>query len=187
MSWIRSVSAAEARARHGQLDDCIPGVEPLDNIRSVHGLRPQIREDHLAHYRSFLHRDGNSLPRWQLKLVGVYESLLNACEYCVERYCQGLVRLPGADASGRHRVLLERDEDDAFPCPPGVMPRYAAVLTRMPSASAAAHIAPLRANGRDDGQILELNQVSACCNYANRTVLGLGSRLESAPGPAPGG
>ena len=32
----------------------------------------------------------------------------------------------------------------------------------------------LRAAGLDDGQILEINQVTAYFNYANRTVLGLG-------------
>ncbi len=32
----------------------------------------------------------------------------------------------------------------------------------------------LRSAGYDDGQILEINQVSAYFAYANRTVLGLG-------------
>ena len=32
----------------------------------------------------------------------------------------------------------------------------------------------MREKGWDDGQILEINQVAAYFNYANRTVLGLG-------------
>ena len=32
----------------------------------------------------------------------------------------------------------------------------------------------LRATGYSDGEILEINQVTAYFNYANRTVLGLG-------------
>jgi alkylhydroperoxidase family enzyme len=35
-------------------------------------------------------------------------------------------------------------------------------------------IRALRATGLDDGQILEINQVTAYFSYANRTVLGLG-------------
>ncbi len=93
------------------------------------------------------------------------------------------------------RSALQRDEVDAFRSPLDLVLRYAAVQTRMPSALAAAHIAPLRGNGLDDGQILELNQVSACFNNAYQSVLGLGIRLESGlgirlesgPGPAPGG
>ena len=36
----------------------------------------------------------------------------------------------------------------------------------------------LRAAGFDEGEILEINQVTAYFNYANRTVLGLGINTE---------
>ena len=39
-------------------------------------------------------------------------------------------------------------------------------------------IEALRAAGFDDGEILEINQVTAYFAYANRTVLGLGIGLE---------
>ena len=37
-----------------------------------------------------------------------------------------------------------------------------------------AMVAELRDLGYEDGEILEINQVSAYFNYANRTVMGLG-------------
>ena len=37
-----------------------------------------------------------------------------------------------------------------------------------------ADVADLRDHGYEDGAILEINQVTAYFNYANRTVLGLG-------------
>ena len=37
-----------------------------------------------------------------------------------------------------------------------------------------ADVAGLRGHGYDDGAILEINQVTAYFNYANRSVLGLG-------------
>ena len=51
---------------------------------------------------------------------------------------------------------------------------YARMLTVDPSAIDAQDIDDLRQSGFDDGEILELNQVSAYFAYANRTVLGLG-------------
>ncbi len=48
------------------------------------------------------------------------------------------------------------------------------MLTVDPSTIDAQDIDELRESGFDDGEILELNQVSAYFAYANRTVLGLG-------------
>jgi alkylhydroperoxidase family enzyme len=55
---------------------------------------------------------------------------------------------------------------------------YAEALTRDPSSVTEAMIEGLRAAGYDDGEILEINQVTAYFAYANRTVLGLGCSTE---------
>ena len=47
-------------------------------------------------------------------------------------------------------------------------------LTENPAQVTDADINSLRENGWSDGEILEINQVSAYFAYANRTVLGLG-------------
>jgi uncharacterized protein YciW len=51
---------------------------------------------------------------------------------------------------------------------------YARVLTRDPAGLSENHVIGLREAGYTDGEILEINQVSAYFSYANRTVLGLG-------------
>ena len=51
---------------------------------------------------------------------------------------------------------------------------YAKMLNNTPADLREHHIEELRAVGFDDGEILEINQVSAYFAYANRTVLGLG-------------
>ena len=51
---------------------------------------------------------------------------------------------------------------------------YARKLTEAPAEMTEQDITALRAAGWDDGEILEINQVSAYFAYANRTVLGLG-------------
>ena len=54
---------------------------------------------------------------------------------------------------------------------------YSKKLTTRPAAITAEDIDYLRSKGVDDGEILEINQVVAYFNYANRTVLGLGVNL----------
>jgi uncharacterized protein YciW len=51
---------------------------------------------------------------------------------------------------------------------------YVEKLTSEPSAIDVSDMDELRQAGFDDGEILEINQVSAYFAYANRTVLGLG-------------
>ena len=179
MSWIRRVEDHEARGRLARLyESARSNGEPLDNILLVHGLRPHTLDGHLGLYRSVLHHGANTLPRWQLELVGVYVSMLNGCDYCVVHHLRGLARLVGEDEAERLRRLLAQDNAEALPSPLDLMLRYAAVLTRMPTALAARHVEELRNNGLGDGEILELNQVAAYFNYVNRTVLGLGVGLE---------
>ncbi len=52
--------------------------------------------------------------------------------------------------------------------------QYVRKLTENPAQVTDADINSLRENGWSDGEILEINQVSAYFAYANRTVLGLG-------------
>ncbi len=56
--------------------------------------------------------------------------------------------------------------------------RYAERLTRDPAAITEDDIERLRAVGLRDGEILEVNQVTAYFAYANRTVQGLGGTTE---------
>jgi len=51
---------------------------------------------------------------------------------------------------------------------------YAQKLTQAPAEVTESDVIEMRDAGFSDGEILEINQVSAYFNYANRTVLGLG-------------
>ena len=52
--------------------------------------------------------------------------------------------------------------------------KYAGTLTEAPWNLVEADVQALRDLGYSDGEVLEINQVSAYFSYANRTVLGLG-------------
>ena len=54
---------------------------------------------------------------------------------------------------------------------------YAGTLTRIPAQIESSDIHDLRQAGFDDGEILEINQVTAYFCYANRTVTGLGVNI----------
>ena len=178
MSWIRTVAYDEAEGRLKQLYDRIKGADDnVDNIMMVHSLRPHTMEGHMAIYKAVLHHSGNRVPKWFLETIGVWVSLLNGCEYCIEHHRHGLARLLADEdrAAAIGEALAREDiEGGPFEEPEKAALRYAHVLTRSPASVTEAMVAELRDLGYDDGEILEINQVTAYFSYANRTVSGLG-------------
>jgi len=176
--WIAHVPYSEADGCLKLLYDRIKGPDDnVDNIMLAHSLRPHTMEGHMAIYKYVLHHASNATPKWFLETLGVYVSQLNGCAYCVDHHFSGLIRLVGVERANVLRTAIETDalatvfneqEVAAF--------RYAEALTRTPQANDAlcGHVEAMRKAGVDDGCILEVNQVVAYFNYANRTVLGLG-------------
>ena len=177
MSWIKTIAYAEASGRLRKLYDRIKGPgDNVDNIMLAHSLRPHTMEGHMALYKHVIHHSSNKLEKPYLETVGVYVSMLNDCEYCIEHHFAGLCRLLNdQDRADAIRSALEDEEPAAaFAGKELAGLNYARMLTVDPSAVDAQDIEDLRESGFDDGEILELNQVSAYFAYANRTVLGLG-------------
>ena len=146
----------------------------------AHSLRPHTMEGHMALYKHVLHHTRNTLPKVFLETIGVYVSSLNNCAYCVEHHFAGMARLLGDHerASLVRRVLESRQPADAFEGAELAALQYAEQLAIRPDTISESVIEGLRAAGLDDGQILEINQVTAYFCYANRTVLGLGINTE---------
>jgi uncharacterized peroxidase-related enzyme len=178
VSWIRTIPYEEATGRLRQLYDKVKGPgDKVDNILMAHSLRPHTLEGHMAIYKYVLHHSCNRIPKWFLETIGVLVSLMNKCDYCVEHHFAGLKRLLGDDARAeRMRAALERGdfEEAGLEERQKAALRYAAALTRAPDQIGEGMIRELRDAGFDDGEILEINQVTAYFAYANRTVLGLG-------------
>jgi uncharacterized peroxidase-related enzyme len=127
-------------------------------------------------YKYVLHHPRNALPKAYLEAIGVYVSSLNDCQYCVEHHFAGMARLLNDDkrAANIREALQNHMPADAFSGAELAGLEYAASLTLNPGEVAKADIDALREAGLDDGEILEINQVTAYFSYANRTVLGLG-------------
>lgn len=176
-SWIKFVPYLEAEGKLKTLYDRIKGPnDNVDNIMLVHSLRPHTLEGHMVLYKNVLHHTGNTMPKWLLETVGVYVSLLNKCGYCVEHHFNGLKRLLNDDARSQSmRLALEQNNfKSVFDTREQAILDYAQALTLQPSSVNENLILELRAVGLSDGEILEVNQITAYFAYANRTVLGLG-------------
>ena len=180
MSWIKTIAYEEASGRLKTLYDRVKGADDnVDNIMMSHSLRPHTMEGHMALYKHVLHHSANQLPVWQLETIGVYVSLLNGCDYCVEHHFAGLRRLVGDERAETIRAALNNCAfAGAFDTREASALKYAAALTERPWTVTRDMVDAMRDAGYDDGEILEINQVTAYFAYANRTILGLGTTTE---------
>lgn len=181
MTWITTISYEDATGKVKRLYERIKGPDNnVDNIMLAHSLRPHTMEGHMAIYKNVIHHPRNTLPKWLLEAVGVYVSLINKCDYCIEHHYVGMQRLLDNDErSSEIRTALEVDApEQVLSGRELAILIYAAKLTRTPMETTRQDLDALREASLDDGQILEVNQVTAYFSYANRTVLGLGINKE---------
>lgn len=181
MSWIKTVAYEDAKGKLKTLYDRVKGPDNnVDNIMMAHSLRPHSMEGHMHIYKYVLHHSANTIPKHFLETLGVWVSLLNKCGYCVEHHFQGLRRLlSDDDRANAIRQAFEADElSPTFSDKESAAINYARALTLSPSELTSESVEALRQAGWDDGEILEINQVSAYFCYANRTVLGLGVSID---------
>ena len=177
MTWINTVAYEDSEGKLRQLYDRIKGPDKnIDNIMLAHSLRPHSMQGHMTLYKYALHHPRNTLPKVYLEAIGVYVSSLNNCDYCVEHHFAGMARLLNdtARAEAIRIALQDRRPEDAFEAGELAGLNYACKLTLTADQITETDIEALRQAGLDDGQILEINQVTAYFSYANRTVLGLG-------------
>ncbi len=181
MSWIKTIPPEEAVGKLKEIYNRVssPGKK-IDNILQVHSLRPHTLEGHMKLYKNVLHHNNNTLPKWFLETIGVYVSILNNCSYCVEHHFAGLKKLiEDENKSASIRYSLAEDNPEMyFSGNYLLLLKYAKKLTINPSTIQKIDIETLQNAGIDDGEILEVNQVTAYFCYANRTVLGLGTSIK---------
>lgn len=177
MSWIHVISYNKASGTLKKLYDRVKGPNNnVDNIMLAHSLRPHTMAGHMALYKNVLHNSNNTLPKWFLETIGVYVSYLNKCDYCIEHHSLGLKRLLNNDAKFNQIQLNLQTENfcKIFESKYDKALIYAKLLTINPFSISKNEIDILLNEGFTNGEVLEINQVTAYFNYANRTVLGLG-------------
>lgn len=181
MTWIKTIPFSEATGRLQKLYKKVSGPNNnVDNIMLAHSLRPHTMIGHMALYKNALHNSNNTLPKWYLETIGVYVSVLNHCDYCIDHHFEGLKRLLEDDKKSNElkeglktdtfNMILEKKYVEGL--------RYAKKLTKSLDILGFEDVERMKSVNLSDGEILEINQVTAYFNYANRTVLGLGISTE---------
>jgi len=181
MSFIKIISYQEADNKLKRIYDKVKGTDgSIDNILKVHSLRPHTLTGHMSLYKNTLHNSNNTLPKWFLECIGVYVSMLNSCNYCVSHHFTGMQKLiKNKIKSNKIKLTLQSNlSANVFSEAQILGLKYAKKLTQNPSTITKKDIEQLKLSGYTDGEILEINQVTAYFNYANRTVLGLGVNLD---------
>ncbi len=180
MTWIKTIKYNEAQGQLLKLYDQVKGPDNnVDNIMLAHSLRPHTMQGHMTLYKYTLHHPANHVDKWFLECVGVYVSMLNDCHYCVDHHFQGMSRLlDDSDQANQIKIELSTGKYKLLNSKQKLALNYAKILTRDPSQVSKQLLDDLRSANWDDGEILEINQVVAYFNYANRTVLGLGVHIE---------
>ena len=135
MSWIKIIPFNEAKGKLKRLYAKVTGPNNnVDNIMMVHGLRPHTMTGHMALYKNVLHNSNNTLPKWFLEAIGVYVSILNDCEYCIEHHFVGLKRLIADDIkSSKIRFDLENGNSPFSEGKYNMALIYAEKLTQKPA------------------------------------------------------
>ena len=181
MTWIGIIGPNKAEGRLKTMYERTAGPDgQVDNILQAHSLRPHTLEGHMALYKSVLHHSGNLLRRWFLEAIGVFVSRLNGCDYCDHHHSEGMRILISDDRKflALNRALSDTSPGAPFTSAEQTVFRYVRNLTLMPADLGEESLEGMRQAGYDDGDILEINQVSAYFAYANRMVLGLGINPE---------
>ena len=177
MSWIRTINYEEADTSLKRMYDRVKGRNnKIDNVLTIHSLRPHTLVGHMTLYKAVLHNSNNSLPKWYLEMLGVYVSYLNECNYCVDHHFAGLKKLLNNDEQAKRFIesvkkgSLEMHLDQKL----FQGAHYAMKLTTQLNTIQEDDIDKLKAAGFTEGEILEINQVTSYFNYVNRSVIGLG-------------
>jgi uncharacterized peroxidase-related enzyme len=108
--------------------------------------------------------------------ISSYVSILNNCNYSLANHWSNALHLinDNTKAEAIERALHARRPQEALSGAELALLNYAEKLTLRPSEMLKSDIEILRAEGVDDGQILEANQIICYFNYVNRSLNGLG-------------
>lgn len=181
VAWIKMVSDKDASANLlDALDEARAPSGTVGNVMRVHSLRPSTMRGHQTLYRAALHDDANTLPMWFQEVIASYTSILNKCPYSLTNHWANAAHLIGDTARAASvKAALDADRpEEAFGGRELAALHYARKLTVLPGDMVKSDVEALREAGYDDGEILEINQVCAYFNYANRLLNGLGVSLE---------
>ncbi|MBX8497934.1 peroxidase-related enzyme [Pseudomonas cichorii] len=173
-AWLPTVQLGSATPEQlAVLEESHPQAKTSDYyLTLVH--QPQILRQRSVAFNAIMYAPGG-LSRAERELASTVVSRINQCVYCASVHAQRFEQL-----AKRNDVIAQIFTD---PQTAGTTEREKAIvrfaidLTLDPAALGAEHIKPLREQGLDDGQVLDLIHAISIFAWANRLMLNLGEPL----------
>ena len=170
-SWLQPVDVESASPLQLEvLDESHPQSRTSPYyLTRVH--QPLMLRHRSAAYTAIMYAPGG-LPRAERELGAMVVSVTNGCVYCTSVHAQRFEQLAKRSdtvaqvfADPRTAGTTERERAIA---------RFAIAVTERPGALGAADVAPLRAAGMADEEIIDLLHAVAIFGWANRLMQNLG-------------
>ncbi|MBX8562610.1 peroxidase-related enzyme [Pseudomonas cichorii] len=170
-AWLPTVQLDSATPEQlAVLEESHPQAKTSDYyLTLVH--QPQILRQRSVAFNAIMYAPGG-LSRAERELASTVVSRINQCVYCASVHAQRFEQL-----AKRNDVIAQIFAD---PQTAGTTEREKAIvrfaidLTLDPAALGAEQIRPLREQGLDDGQVLDLIHAISIFAWANRLMLNLG-------------
>ncbi|WP_349970717.1 peroxidase-related enzyme [Pseudomonas caspiana] len=170
-AWLPTIKLDSATPEQvAVLEESHPQAKVSDYYLTLAHQPEVLRQRSLA-FNAIMYAPGG-LSRAERELASTVVSRINQCVYCASVHAQRFEQL-----AKRNDVIAEIFTD---PETAGTTEREKAIvrfsidLTLDPAALGAEHIGPLRAQGLDDAQILDLIHAISIFAWANRLMLNLG-------------
>ena len=176
-AWIKMINNEEAdEVLLSALEKAKTPHNTVDNVLRVHSLRPSTMEGHMALYKSVLHDEKNTIPKWFQETLSSYVSILNDCKYSLDNHWANACYLINDKVkSDKIKISLDyRKPEKEFKGKELALLIYAEKLTLFPAKMSKSDYKKLKDSGLNDGEILEANQIICYFNYVNRSINGLG-------------
>jgi uncharacterized peroxidase-related enzyme len=177
--WIEPVDLEKATAEQRDALKITPSSRAVGAYSLVLAHDPEALSERSPLYNGIMF-GAKGLPRAERELGAVAASRINGCAYCASVHAKRFVDLT------KEPEVMTRIHADGVEAKLDARRRaivdYAAKLTRDPASIGAADLAPLRAQGLSDLDVLDLTHAVAMFGWANRLMQSLGAPLPEGSG-----
>ena len=180
-AWIKMIEDHEAKQELKEVFNLARTPHgTVDNVMRVHSLRPSTMKGHIVLYKSVLHDETNTIPKWFQETISSYVSILNKCSYSLANHWKNARHLINdtEKSDAIKKALDKKKPEEVFTGKELAILKYSEKLTKNPSEMREEDVQELKKNNVSDGEILEANQIICYFNYVNRTINGLGVTTE---------
>ena len=180
-AWIKMIEDHEAKQELKEAFNLARTPHgTVDNVMRVHSLRPSTMRGHIILYKSVLHDETNTIPKWFQETISSYVSILNNCSYSLANHWKNARHLidDNEKSDAIKKALDNKKPEEVFTGKELAILKYSEKLTINPSEMREEDVQELKKNNVTDDEILEANQIICYFNYVNRTINGLGVTTE---------